>query len=186
MDPSWTREDQPSPTKAQLRRELLARRRRRSDPGAAGLAAAAGGRSILQQASTVTAYAALPGEPDPGKLVQALLARGVRVLLPVLLLDRDLDWTEPGPFGRLLGRDAVAEADVVLVPGLAAGPDGTRLGRGGGSYDRALTRAAPHAWVVVLLHPDELLPYVPREAHDVPVHAALTVGGLSVFRPPIG
>ena len=44
------------------------------------------------------------------------------------------------PDGDLLGVDSVAEADLVLVPALAVGADGTPLGRGGGSYDRALAR----------------------------------------------
>ena len=46
------------------------------------------------------------------------------------------------PDGERLGVDAIATADVVLVPGLAVAADGMRLGRGGGSYDRALRPGA--------------------------------------------
>ena len=87
-------------------------------------------------------------------------------LLPLLLPDRDLDWTA---HGQPLGVDAVATADVVLVPALAVDRRGVRLGRGGGSYDRALLRAG--GLVVALLHEGELRDEVPSEDHDVRVHA---------------
>ena len=87
-------------------------------------------------------------------LLRDLAAAGKRVILPVLLPDGDLDWAvyagddslAPArlgllePTGPRLGVDAVATADVVLVPGLAVSTTGDRLGRGGGSYDRALGR----------------------------------------------
>ena len=44
------------------------------------------------------------------------------------------------PAGPRLGRAAVAEAQLVVVPALAVDRRGLRLGRGGGSYDRALAR----------------------------------------------
>jgi 5-formyltetrahydrofolate cyclo-ligase len=59
--------------------------------------------------------------------------------------------------------------------------DGNRLGRGGGSYDRALARAT--GLTVALLHDDEVVEAVPHEAHDVPVRAVATLtGGLVVLR----
>ena len=54
--------------------------------------------------------------------------------------------------GERLGADAVATADVVLVPGLAVSADGMRLGRGGGSYDRALGRVPVGTFTCVLLY----------------------------------
>ena len=86
------------------------------------------------------------------------------------------------PTGPRLGVDAIATADVVLVPGLAVGADGLRMGRGGGSYDRTLNRVAPDAFVCVLLHDGEVLARVPAEPHDVPVHAAATPSGMTRFR----
>ena len=55
------------------------------------------------------------------------------------------------------GTDAVALADVVLAPGLAVDHQGTRMGQGGGCYDRALPRRRPGTPVLVVLHPGELL-----------------------------
>ncbi len=107
-------------------------------------------------------------------------------LLPVLLDDDDLDWAAydghlaPGrrgllePVGPRLGVDAIAACDLVLVPALRVDRSGNRLGRGGGSYDRALARAT--GLTVALLHDDELVEAVPHESHDVPVNAVATPG----------
>ncbi len=72
----------------------------------------------------------------------------------------------------------MAGADVVLVPGLAVAPDGMRLGRGGGSYDRALARVPVDTFTCVLLHDDEVGLEVPREPHDRPVTAVVSPAGL--------
>ena len=82
------------------------------------------------------------------------------------------------PDDDLLGVQTVAEADLVLVPALAVGADGTRLGRGGGSYDRALARVPAGVPVVALLYDGELLPAVPSEPHDRRVTAVVTPSGV--------
>jgi 5-formyltetrahydrofolate cyclo-ligase len=79
--------------------------------------------------------------------------------------------------------DAGAAADVVVVPALAVGPDGTRLGRGGGSYDRALARVTAARTVIALLYDGEVLPDVPVEEHDRAVDAAVLPSGVRWFRP---
>ncbi len=149
----------------------------------------------VRRAATVAAYVSVGGEPGTARLVDALRASGRRVLLPVLLADGDLDWAlHEGdehlrsarlgllePTGARLGPDAVAGADVVLVPGLAVAPDGMRLGRGGGSYDRALARVPAGTFTCVLLHDDEVGLDVPREPHDRPVAAAASPAGLTRF-----
>ena len=73
-----------------------------------------------------------------------------------------------------------------MVPALAVDRHGHRLGRGGGSYDRALARAAPGAVVVAPVYEDELLDDVPAEAHDRPVHLAVLPSGVQHLRdrPP--
>ncbi|MEV6808363.1 5-formyltetrahydrofolate cyclo-ligase [Streptomyces sp. NPDC051132] len=159
----------------------------------------------LARARTVAAYAAVGGEPDTRPLLDALRARGVRVLLPALLPDDDLDWGEYAgpdsltpvrhggkmalfePSGARLGPDAVTAAEAVLLPGLAVDARGMRLGRGGGSYDRVLARlerAGAHPWLVVLLYDTEVVARVPTEAHDKPVHAVVTPSGARRFTAP--
>ena len=138
----------------------------------------------LGPGAVVTSYAAVPGEPPTAAVNAALAARGIRVLLPITLPDLDLDWHDAAdPAATPLGPDAVARADLVLAPGLSVDRAGTRLGQGGGCYDKALPRRRPGTPVVVLLHPEELLGAddepLPRAAHDQPVDAVVTADGLT-------
>jgi 5-formyltetrahydrofolate cyclo-ligase len=88
------------------------------------------------------------------------------------------------PIGDRVGVDAVRHVDLLIVPALAVDRSGVRLGRGGGSYDRVLSRAGA-AWIVALLHDGELLDAVPAEQHDRPVHAVITpADGLIILRDP--
>lgn len=89
------------------------------------------------------------------------------------------------PSGEPLGTEAVVEADVVLLPGLAVDGRGMRLGRGGGSYDRVLARlerADADPALVVLLYDGEVVERVPEEPHDRPVHAVVTPSAVRRFR----
>jgi 5-formyltetrahydrofolate cyclo-ligase len=130
-------------------------------------------------AHCVAAYIPYRTEPGSVNLLASLAARGVRVLVPITLPDRDLDWAQwsSNSVGPALGMDAIAAAEVVLVPALAVAHDGTRLGRGGGSYDRALARCHPGASVVALLFADEVVQSLPSDAWDRPVAAVVTPEG---------
>lgn len=185
--------------KLALRDQLLAARRRRGllEIGAASRAIAAHvlATTEVRQAATVAAYVSVGSEPGTTALLDALVAASKRVLLPVLLPDNDLDWaTYAGPdtlapagrgllepTGPRLGVDAIATADVVLVPGLAVSHTGVRMGRGGGSYDRALARVPVGTFAGVLLYADEVLDTVPAEPHDRPVTTAVTPDGVLRF-----
>lgn len=158
---------------------------------------AAAGRSLrdallsvpeIEMAGTIAAYVSVGTEPDTRSLLFALWKRGAYVLLPRLLPDGDLDWASyegpdslaPGPRGCLepteppRGPGAVASADVVLTPAVAIDRTGMRLGRGGGSYDRALARVGPAILTVGLVYDSELVDELPAEPHDQRVRAAAT------------
>jgi 5-formyltetrahydrofolate cyclo-ligase len=133
----------------------------------------------VRRAATVTAYVSVGSEPPTGALLEALSELGKRVILPVVQPDMDLDWgTWRGSeslvrarYGLLepvdrLGLEAIATADVVLVPGQAVSPTGARLGQGGGCYDRALARVPVGTPVVCLLYDDEVGRDVPADEHD--------------------
>jgi len=161
--------------KGELRAEVAGRRRARPqaerDAAAAALAERVLALPGLAAASTVTAYESFPTEPGTGPLLEALRGRGVQVLLPVLRDDNDLDWVADG---EALGVDAVRSAQVLVCPAVAVTPDGRRLGRGGGSYDRVLARADPGTLTVALLHNDEVVDDLPSEPHDRSVDVVVT------------
>jgi 5-formyltetrahydrofolate cyclo-ligase len=88
------------------------------------------------------------------------------------------------PTGVRLGVEAIAQAEVVLVPGLAVSITGDRLGQGGGCYDRALPRALPGTPLAVVLYDDEVGLAVPTDPHDVRVGFALTGAGVVELNEP--
>ncbi|MGH8962898.1 MAG: 5-formyltetrahydrofolate cyclo-ligase [Jatrophihabitantaceae bacterium] len=170
--------------KRELRSRLSAARGARSahdiDEARAAVRAAVLDRCDKDGWRCVAAYVPLRTEPGSSELLAGLVERGVRVLVPVLLPDRDLDWARWSAAGSVAGPEgtwAIAEAHAVLVPALAVAADGIRLGRGGGSYDRALSRADPHAPRVALLYDDELVEALPQEPWDLPVTAIVTPSG---------
>lgn len=187
-------DDTVSEAKAALRARILAARRAMPEDQRA-----AAGRQLrdavlelpeLQMAGTVAAYMAFGTEPSTQGLIFALWKRGTYVLLPVLLPGGDLDWATyegpdslvPGPRGLLQpggdrrGVAAICSADLVVVPALAVDGAGRRLGRGGGSYDRALARVGSAIMTVALLYDGELLDEVPVGGHDQLVRAVALPG----------
>lgn len=185
--------------KIALRDQVLTARRRRPlvevGEAARAIADVVLASEEVRRAATVAAYVSLGTEPGTTDLLDRLVEAGKRVILPVLLPDNDLDWAvyhgptslAPArrgllePVGTSLGVEAIATADVVLVPGVAVSRGGIRLGRGGGSYDRALGRVPVGTPTCVLLYDEEVLPDVPAEPHDRPVTAAATPGALIRF-----
>ena len=136
-------------------------------------------------------FAPTPLEPDMS------LALGLfeRALLPILLDEAGAPLSEPRwglweagralvtlgrppaqPDGEARGAESLKEADLIVIPALAASVDGTRLGQGGGWYDRALMHRCPGTPVVAAIFDDEVLEagVIPAEPHDVPVDAIVT------------
>ena len=180
--------------KIALRRQLVANRNKINRPvrdaAASPLRDAVLSLPEIQMAGTVAAYVSVGTEPDTGGLVYALWKRGTYVLLPLLRADSDLDWASyegpdslgPGPHGLLepteppRGVTAVTSADLVIVPALAVDRSGMRLGRGGGSYDRALARIGAAVPTIALIYDDELLEEVPAGPLDRPVRMVAQPG----------
>jgi 5-formyltetrahydrofolate cyclo-ligase len=146
----------------------------------------------------VAVYESLPDEPPTGPLIERLLAAGHEVVVPVVLEDFSLQWRyavegTTGDHGTVtrrrgpvtdrerstwLGTDALAGCDLVVAPALSVDARGTRLGQGGGCYDRALVHRDPAAPVVVLLHEGEQSDAdLPRDEHDLPVDGVITTTG---------
>ncbi|MGH3821949.1 MAG: 5-formyltetrahydrofolate cyclo-ligase [Pseudonocardiaceae bacterium] len=177
--------------KWELRRRVMAARRavpvavRQAE--SAALAAAA---LPLERPGAVCAYWPVGEEPGSAELLDSLVRRGCRVLLPLIGPLGPLDWAEytgaaslragplglREPIGRPLGTTVIATAALVLVPALAVDRRGIRLGRGGGHYDRTLPLARSGTPLVAIVRDDEVLTSLPAQPHDFPVNAAWTPG----------
>ncbi|TCN35248.1 5-formyltetrahydrofolate cyclo-ligase [Kribbella orskensis] len=173
--------------KAALRQQLLDARRASASASGQGLLAVAREQAEVVAARRIALYVSMSPEPQTGPLIDWLLVSGREVLLPVLYADNDLGWglapgaadLVPGRHGLSeppvdLGADAITSAELVICPALAVDLSGVRLGRGGGSYDRALARVSPGTPVWAVVHEREILDSLPADPHDRPVHAALT------------
>lgn len=146
----------------------------------------------LQTADCVAGYIALPREADILPMLTALQQQGKRIALPCVDADGRMVLREmPGP-ARLVP-DAYgipsppsdmpqvdpAAISVILTPLEAIDPQGHRLGKGGGYYDRLL--AGRHALTIGVALTHQLVPLVPSESHDVPLDACALPSGILYF-----
>ncbi|NUO35483.1 MAG: 5-formyltetrahydrofolate cyclo-ligase [Dermatophilaceae bacterium] len=193
-----------APDKRDLRHAARARRRELAaamDREASSTALAEAVLRFVPDPARVAVYESLPDEPPTGLLVEALLDTGHEVIVPVVLDDYSLQWryavrgatgdrvtvSRPARLGHSpisqdqdgwLGTDALATCDLVVTPGLSVDAHGTRLGQGGGCYDRALLHRDPAAPVITLLHEGEQSEAdLPSDDHDVPVDGYVTTTG---------
>lgn len=180
--------------KAEARAQVRSQRKKMADSGQ--LRGEALTARLLERLSAVpdltcvAAYVEMPTEPPVLSALDTLRQRGVEILLPRLgpQLKRawatyqgreDLAQRAPGrplePGGDVLPEQAISRADAIVVPGLAVDGYGTRLGQGGGWYDRALTHARPEAPIIAVVWDHEVLgqPML-CEDHDVPVTDVVT------------
>lgn len=176
-------------TKSELRRELVARRKKltKSQRERANAMLIDAALAQLAPRSTVAAYYPVGSEPGGPDFVPALAAAVDRLYLPISLSDGQLAWTAytgemapgaygiPEPVGPRLDSSVLRECDVIFVPALAISPDGVRLGKGAGYYDRALANLSG-VRLVGMVYEHELRDDVPGDPHDVPVNKIL-VGG---------
>jgi 5-formyltetrahydrofolate cyclo-ligase len=138
----------------------------------------------LRRARTVLLYAALADELDVGGLVGSLRSEGIRTLFPRVRGDR-LELVAASDLLTLtLGYRGIQEpagpavdpsvVDVAVVPGVAFDLRGTRLGRGGGHYDRLLAELPDRCLRVGVGFSCQLVPVIPRDEHDQPVDVIVT------------
>ena len=179
------------PSKAEARDE--ARRRRAALRSGAFAAALADHAHLLKIASgvVVAGYHAHQDEADPALLLAALARSGAQIAFPrVTGKDQALEFhllpegenLRHGTYGiyEPLGHWPRAIPDVVLVPLLAFDVHGTRLGFGGGYYDRTLASLS-RARAIGIAYAGQRMDFLPRDAHDYPLDAILTENGLTEF-----
>ncbi len=185
------------PDKRDLRRTMRSLRGRLAaeTPDAAERAAEALDLGALPAFASVSGYHPLGAELDPGPLVRRLQATLARVALPVCEgRDRPLIFRAWDPRDVLvpdaLGvpspppTAALVRPDLVIAPLLAFDRRGSRLGQGGGHYDRTLAqlRSEGPVFVLGLAYAGQELDAVPGEAHDQRLDAILTENGYMPVR----
>lgn len=149
----------------------------------------------------IAGYWACDGELDPAPLLEHAWAAGRQVYLPVLRDDHGLGFAPYRPDTPLhrnrfqIPEPAVsaahwlepAQLDVVLTPLLAFDRTGTRLGMGGGFYDRAFAFLRDPAYnghrptLLGLGYQCQQTAFLVRQPWDVPLDAVLTEQALHLF-----
>ena len=137
----------------------------------------------LKDATNIASYISYEFEPETSDINQRLIKDGKKVFLPRLLENNDIQWvswdgstenlTKVEKIFEPIGDAVEVELDVIILPALHVDRMGNRLGQGGGSYDRALSRSK--AFKIALLHYGELTSEIlPVQPHDEKVDATAT------------
>jgi 5-formyltetrahydrofolate cyclo-ligase len=141
-------------------------------------------------AGTVLGYMNFGAEFAASGWMQQALADGKRVLLPkvnratneldvyhVTDLQRDVTpglWDILEPLPERCAAAKLNEINLILLPGVAFGRDGARLGYGGGYYDKLLARLNHHPALVAAAYSLQIVEGVPQEATDRKVEWLVT------------
>lgn len=188
--------------KRALRADLRERRQLLSQ--SARDAAAAGVRTQLDalverfDARSISCFLSTTTEPGTREFVQDAVARGIRVLLPVMRADGLLDWavatadgeiTEgllgiPEPVGELLGPIAVNDVDLMVIPAAAIDRTGMRLGWGRGYFDKTLGSMERCPPVYAVVYDSEFVDEVPSDTRDERVTGLVTPTQTITFATP--
>ncbi|WP_118133888.1 5-formyltetrahydrofolate cyclo-ligase [Oceanicella sp. SM1341] len=186
--------------KAQARRDGFERRAAAHAAGAglAGAAAAARLLGLLDARAgegapaprIASGYLPIRTEIDPRPAMEALLDRGLRVCVPVIVEKATplafREWNPgaalvPGPFGAAVPAEgAWLEPDLLLVPLVSFDAGRNRLGYGGGFYDRTLAqlRARGPRLALGFAYEGQRCAAVPLEPTDAPLDAVVTEAGV--------
>ena len=188
--------------KPQIRAEVRAKRDALSDKERA-----AGTRRIVERllqhpdvhrAKTVLLYASYGSEVHTDDLAKELIKRGKAVAFPkltsiaglmTLWRIKHLDALIPHKHGIRapdVTRSQPIEpitVDCVIYPGLAFTKGLSRLGQGGGYYDRLSTKIADNCARIGVCFETQLVDSLPQETHDAKVHWVVTEVTVYPFVP---
>lgn len=188
--------------KSALRQEMLRRRRMLSTQECTVRSRKAAGllleTDLWRKAEVVGVYVAVRGEAETAALLEEAWGAGRTVLLPRCLpqVEGHMEFAvcsgwadlQRGAFGvpepnpehcpvvfSPYSNTCLLQPTCLVVPGVAFDRLGARLGMGGGYYDRFLPWAVGQgARCVGFAFHQQLLPQLPHDAWDVPMHAVCT------------
>lgn len=150
----------------------------------------------LQLAERIAGFLAFDGEADPLEVMQWAFAMGKQVFVPMIVARRQpllfAPWTPDGPMRKnSFGIDepdvprkrwiTAQQLDFVITPLVAFDERGTRLGVGGGYYDRSfaflnsLPANQPRPTTLIAFAFElQRVPPMARQPWDVPLDGAIT------------
>lgn len=149
------------------------------------------GMALYRKAQVVLGFMNFGSEWESAEWVKHALAEGKHVLLPrVNKANRQLDLYEirdadedvaPGAYGireplvdRCKPFEALAEIDLILLPGIAFDRTGGRLGYGGGFFDRLLSCLPHQPHLIAGAFALQVVEHIPQEPTDHRVHILVT------------
>jgi len=175
-----------------LRRKLIAARQALPDR----LERAVQLQSVLRvwlvgrRETTIGAYWPIKGEFDPLPALYRWSEADERRRIGLPVVDRDAGslnfhvWY-PGCPTELDAYDIpkpkgteVFEPQLLLLPCVGYGPEGVRLGYGGGFYDRTVAALQPRPVTVGLCYSNGFLPFLRAAGDDLPLDALITDDGV--------
>lgn len=138
---------------------------------------------VFKNAHIILAYNAIKYECDPKYLVEQAQSQGKKVAFPLCTEEGGLCLCVPnhenafvvGAFGikepdiansEIINHESI---DLFIVPAIAYDKNCNRLGRGGGYYDRLLSKVKGYA--AGLVFDAQIADEIPREPHDCTVDA---------------
>lgn len=141
----------------------------------------------VAKATSVFCYVAMPDEVQTLELMEKLLQAGKVVSIPLIRCRGKMEAAEvasidslvPGKYGILTieeGKEVLVDPktiDCAIVPGSAFGRNGSRVGLGGGFYDRYLLKT-PKAKRIGVCFDCQLSDEVPVERHDIFMNMVIT------------
>lgn len=143
--------------------------------------------SRMERAGTVALYRAAGGELPVDDLAKALIKKGIRVCFPKIedgamnfyycpsLEDK---YFEEGAYNIFEPASGLEKAepkdiDIAVIPAIAYNEEGTRLGQGGGYYDRYFGQT--DALLVGVCYDFQICSELPFDEHDLTVDILLPV-----------
>ena len=146
----------------------------------------------FKNASIIFFFASFRTEVDTTELIKTSLSTGKRVVLPKVKKDTqelllyeitDFGQLSPGYMGILEppvseGRMSINDVDLVIIPGAGFDIAGSRIGYGGGYYDRLLAGLQKPVPVIAPAYEEQVVDVIPSEPHDIKVQIIVTDGRL--------
>jgi 5-formyltetrahydrofolate cyclo-ligase len=149
-------------------------------------------------ARVVMLYLSTPSEVDTAPIALRCFQEGKSVVVPKVSWDQrrmlpveitslasdGMTTTGPGVREPIAGKPIPTDLiDIVIVPGLGFTPQGYRIGRGMGFYDRFLAQSGFMGISCGLAFDEQVVQTIPVLDHDMPLSMLVTDRGIRRFTP---